>query len=285
VSHSPNPSVASTAIAAGEPAVASSFRFHRPRGPLCARGYCFQCEITTDPGTSLACQTASNGIAPRPARDRLRPFGRVAERFPPWFYERRFMHPSQVTAAALHALRYLSAAPRLDRDPGSPTPRPPRSYVEREARTAVVGPAGVADDAYRVDLDQGSLALGVYPGRILGVLEGDQLTAVHFERLILATGSYERLPPIPGNDLPGVLGLRALEIYGTAGGLRPGMRIAAWGPARAQERVQSAANRHGLTIVWMSDAGDSRQTQGKRDHCRAARPLRPVRRRRLAAGD
>jgi hypothetical protein len=252
---SASPTIATRAIADGEPAVGSSFRFHRPRGPLCGRGYCFQCEIATPNGRALACQTRLDTDVPKPRRDLLRPLGRVAEHFPPWFYERRFLYPPQLAGLSLHALRYLSsAAPLHDGRRESPPPEG-RLYAEREAETVVVGSAPCPEGAYRVDLAFGRLALGVYPDRTLGVLEPDGLTGLHFERLILATGGYERLPPIPGNDLPGVLGLRALETYGRAGGLRPGTRIAAWAPPSVQGRVRACAEQYGLSVVWISERG------------------------------
>jgi Sarcosine oxidase A3 domain len=92
----------------------------------------------------------------------------------------------------------------------------------------------------------------VYPDRVLAVLREDGLAAVRFERLVLATGSYERLPPIAGNDLPGVIGLKALERYGPA--LRPGTRIAAWTRPDQRELVDRLVEGHGLRLVWSGTA-------------------------------
>jgi hypothetical protein len=114
----------------------------------------------------------------------------------------------------------------------------------------VVGPGHDLPGAYVVDQTLGRRALGVYPGRVLGVLGEHALTAVRFDRLVLATGSYERLPPIPGSDLPGVIGLRAAERYAAAGAFRGGPRLAAWGPAAVVERVERLAARHGTSVVW-----------------------------------
>jgi hypothetical protein len=76
---------------------------------------------------------------------------------------------------------------------------------------------------------------------------------LRFDRLVLATGGYERLAPIAGNDLPGVIGLPAAERYGQAGGLPRGTRIAAWTPADRRDRVEALAKRHGLELVWVDD--------------------------------
>lgn len=229
------------------PAVASSFRFHRPRGPFCGHGYCAQCEIVTPSGRRLACETPFTVDAPGRGHDPLRPLGRLAERFPPWFYERRLLHPRRLRRPALHVLRHLSSAPALA---ASATRPPVKRYEELEVDVVVVGAGHDLPSAYVVDDTTGRRPLGVYPDRVLGVLGEDSLTAVRFDRLVLATGSYERLPPILGGDLPGVVGLRAAERYAAAGALRHGLRLAAWGPTAALERVERLAARHGATIAW-----------------------------------
>jgi hypothetical protein len=191
---------ASRAIRAGRPDIATSFRFHRPRGPLCGRGYCGQCEITTPAGPVLACQV------------------------PP------------------------------DHQAASPPPRRPvRVYEEIEADEAVVGAGGDRRGAFLAEPAQGDIVVGVYPGRILTLLRGDRMLSVRFERLVLDTGSYERLPPIPGNDLPGVVGLAAAERYGDAGGLRPALKVAVWAARDEYARARELAARHGAAIVWMDD--------------------------------
>jgi hypothetical protein len=194
----------------------------------------------------LAC-TAQVEHRRRP--DPLRPLGRIAEAWPPWFYERRLGRAGALDRLALELIRRASAAGRL----GAGAARPPRQFEELEAETVVVGDArDTPPDALVVDEQRGTVALGVYPGRVLAVLCDDGLAAVRFERLVLATGSYERLPPIAGNDLPGVIGLKALERYGPA--LRPGTRIAAWTRADQRELLDRLAERHELRLVWASTA-------------------------------
>jgi hypothetical protein len=238
--------LAERALAEGRPAVGSSFRFHRPRGPICSRGYCFQCEIETPSGPALACAA---DVEHRRRPDPLRPLGRIAESWPPWFYERRLGGAGPLDRLALELVRRASAAGRL----GTAPARTPRRFEELAAETVVVGNApDAAPDALVVDEALGSLAVGVYPDRILAVLREDRLAAVHFERLVLATGTYERLPPIAGNDLPGVIGLKALERYGPS--IRPGTRIAAWTRPDQLGLLERLAERHRLRVVWTGSA-------------------------------
>ncbi|HZU19816.1 MAG TPA: (2Fe-2S)-binding protein [Gaiellaceae bacterium] len=238
--------LAERALAAGRPAVGSSFRFHRPRGPLCGRGYCFQCEVETPAGPVLACRS---DIRLRRRPDPLRPLGRLAETQRPWFYERTLGRAGALDRAALELLRRVSAAGPLHGVPAGAA----RRFEELEVETVAVGDATRAPaDALVVDEANGSLALGVYPGRVLGVLRGDSLAAVRFERLVLATGSYERLPPIAGNDLPGVMGLKALERY--APSLPRALRLAAWTRADQRARLEHLADEHGFRLVWTGTA-------------------------------
>jgi bacterioferritin-associated ferredoxin len=154
--------------------------------------------------------------------DPLRPVGRLAERWPPWFYEHRLLRGR----LALTLLRHLPATERLGKSNGTVHPR---RFEEIRVETFVVGKA--------------DRVLGVYPDRLLGVLTDDALQAVHFERLVVDAGSHVRLPPIRGNDLPGVIGLDALDHYGG----RP--RVALWGPAGSERLVE----RRRLDVVWASE--------------------------------
>lgn len=252
--------VASEAIRSDAPALSSSFRLRRPRGPMCAKGYCSQCEIVGPDGRALACQVAAHAAPPPTQRDLLRPLGLIAAFFPPWFYERRFLRPRRLRRLSLHVLRHLSSAGPLAAQ--APAVRP-RRYEEVEVEVAVVGAAAAEPGAFVVDPESGDVPLGVYPGRTLGVLRGDRLIAVRFERLVLATGSYERLPPIPGNDLPGVVGIQAAETYAGSGALRRGLRVAAWAPREQRRRIESLATSHGLRLVWMDDRAP-RAIRGRR---------------------
>ena len=251
-------SAASAAIASGKPAVASSFRFHRPRGPVCGRGYCHQCEAPAVSGRELACQVGPGAVRSR--RDPLRPLGVLAERFPPWFYESGALRLAPLRGVSLYALRYLSAAPSLSAG-GSPREAAAvhaLPYSEVDADVAVVGSAGGHPGAFRADLAQGDLAIGLYPGRTLGVVGPRGMTAVRFRRIVLATGSYDRLPPVPGNDLPGVIGLSALERYGAAGALRAGLATAFWVPPDQRERAVACAQSFRLSVTWMNEQAPER---------------------------
>jgi hypothetical protein len=162
--------------------------------------------------------------------DRLRPLGRAIEGQPPWFWERRFLRPRAARRLYLEALRRGSSAPSL---PAAPALPGPRSVRVEEHRVVVVGEAGIATGRH-VDRARGEVAIGVY-GDVLGVVAPDGPLELRFERLVLATGSVERLPPVAGNDLPGIVG------PAMAAHLPAGARVAVWGDGTAPEHVE---------VVW-----------------------------------
>ena len=237
--------VAGRALADGRPAVSSSFRFHRPRGAICGRGHCHQCEIVAPDGRRLACQTDAGEVSPR--RDMMRPLGRLAERYPPWFYEHRFLWPRRLRGVALGILRHLSSAPRLN----GGYPIADRVLRELDVGTVQVGGWSSDADALTVSAADGELAVGLYADRTLLVLASGELLKVRFDRIVLATGSYERLPPIPGNDRPGVIGLDALRLYAGQGAIRPGTRVAVWAPEALHPQAQAVIQEHGLRAAWI----------------------------------
>ena len=218
-----------------------SFRFHRPRGAFCGTGYCGLCKVQTPTGRALACQTPAGTTELEAGRDFLRPLGRIAERFPPWFYERGALR----RAPALHAMRRLTAAGRLGAFGASSAPK---EWREDRVEVAVVGANGNVE----------GIVIGVYEGKVLGVVRRDALVALTFDRLVLDSVSYDVPPPVEGNDLPGVLGLRAFEAYASQGGLRAGQRAAVWGPPERVARADEIARAHGVTVSWAGERPPSR---------------------------
>jgi sarcosine oxidase subunit alpha len=277
----PSGSLLAAALAAGRPAISRSHRLHRPRGGHCARGYCEQCPIRTGDGAALACEVPEGRAAPR--LDPLRPLGIVGERLPPWFYETRLRRPRWLRQAYLGTLRRLSSAPALDERPASASGASERTVTD----VLVVGggPAGIAAGAALAsagirtmlvthgpvggrarrpapdrqlerlrssgaDLRPDTLCLGIYEEEGIAAAIGPEgPVAIRFDRLVVATGAYDRLLLVAGNDLPGILGIRAFELLARPdafGRARIGVVAA---PAEAV-RAAAAAERSGLAVAW-----------------------------------
>ncbi len=233
------PSVSGRALASGRPATGRSFRLHRPRAGFCANGTCGQCGSDPATGEALCC-TPADRVTPSRI-DPLRALGLPAERQLPWFWERRLLRPRALRGRYLSAIRSLSAAPGLPAAPAIAAP----AHRTLEVPLLHVGDPDHADPgAMVVDATAGSTAFGVYADRTVAATAPGELLEIRCERLVLATGAHLRLPPIVGNDLPGVLHLDALERYLDQGADLRSVRVAVIAPAERHAAIASALEGH-----------------------------------------
>lgn len=93
---------------------------------------------------------------------------------------------------------------------------PPRLAVSLSQQAADAG----------VEIRVGSRVWGLFPGRVIGVERAGVSKTVEAERIVLATGSFDRALPFPGGSLPGVFTARAVQILLNVHLVRPGRRFA-----------------------------------------------------------
>ena len=282
---SPVPTAAAAALSAGRLALAESFRLHRPRGAFCHAGWCQQCRVTLlDGRIALACRTTA---APRQIGNSWRRLlGHFADRHPPWFYEGRLLRPQALRQFYLERLRRLSAAPAL---PPAAAPVAGR-WRERRCEVLVVGGglAGLTETRARravgrrvllveaeaalggrarfqpamaealAEPDAGphllaTLCVGLYEEARQALLFGpDGPTLLAFDELVVATGAYDRLPGFAGNDLPGIIGLRALERLVAESRIPVAWRIGLF----ADAEHAAAALATGVHFAWIAGPGN-----------------------------
>ena len=77
-------------------------------------------------------------------------------------------------------------------------------------------------------------------------------TLLTFQELVVATGAYDRLPGFAGNDLPGIIGLRAFERLVAAGRIPGTWRVGLL--ANAEHAVAALAL--GARFAWIAGPGD-----------------------------
>lgn len=238
----PEESVAARALGGGRPATARSFRLHRPRAGCCGAGWCDQCGADPATGDPL-CQTPTGAAVPT-TRDPLRALGLAAEHQSPWFWEKRLLRPRRLRDTYLHTVRRLSSAPGL---PPAPADAPP-AFRSLEVDVLHVGDPTHADPgAHIVDAARGEVAFGIYEDGVVGVTAPGEVLEIACRRLVVATGAYLRLPPIPGNDLPGVLSVDAIRAYRSQGADLSRLRVAAVAPAERTDATRAALD--GLQVV------------------------------------
>lgn len=282
-------SAAAAALHAGRRALSRSFRLHRPRGAFCHAGWCQQCRISLPDGRiALACRTAETPQASRGRWRRL--LGRLAEGLPPWFYEQRLLTPRALRQFYLERLRRLSAAPALPASPApiagqwrdrrcgtlvvggglagleaaGARHEAGQDVLLVEAAEALGGrarfqPAQTAEYAALLqrsrDLQHllGTTCVGLYEQAREALLVGPGGPMVlTFEALVVATGAYDRLPGFAGNDLPGIIGLRAFERLVMAGAIPKAWRIGVFADAEGAAAALAA----GRPLAWIAGPED-----------------------------
>jgi sarcosine oxidase subunit alpha len=278
-------SVAAGALLDGTAALTTSFRMHRPRGAFCHDGWCQQCKVTLSDGrVVLACQEPAG----RALRDGgtlrqkcLRLLGRLAERQPPWFYEGSFLRPKDWRQVYLNVLRHLSGAKSLPERPPAPgTPwrrascdvlvvgggaagRAAAAELARHGRSVIVvdaraapppDAAGHSEAAYKAFAQ--TLCVGLYEGprRALCVDDAGSMLVEHRE-LVVATGAYDRILPFANNDLPGIVGVRALERLAAQDALAHSLQVGVYGERAEVARAMDALAAAGLTPKWVAGPG------------------------------
>lgn len=303
--------------------MARSFRLHRPRGGFCQSGWCEQCRVNLADGSiALACMTEARQDI-RASSFWKRWLARFADPLPPWFYEHRLLRPKALRQLYLDLLRRMSAAPALPVAtiaPGAPWRRRQCGLLVVGGGLAGLEAAGTAIDAgenvllveaeefggrarfqsahrgelaallARLPQDRllaRTLCAGLYgDGHEALLISPEGPILLDFERLVVATGAYDRLPGFPGNDLPGIVGMRGFERLVDAKAIPGGCKVGLFGHLREIEAAIATGHRfawiaspasetaggiaiYGATLVAATGSGRLRSVQldpgGSRD--------------------
>ena len=282
-------------LAAGRPIVSRSFRFHRPRGLMCDTGQCGWCECEVEGRPSVrSCQVpVRDGLVARsehawPSADRDL-FGLLdagSRLIPPTFYHHRFLRPRRLRQRYLDVIRAFGGRGRL------PVARPPapRSRVGRDLDVDVLvvggGRSGVAaaeDAAGRgaavvlleavpgrarprhpgIRFLDGAAAIGWYDG-IVTAVDDSTLWSIRAASLVVATGTYERIPAVRGADRPGVIGARRVLDLIVRYRVLPGERTLLVGDTADLASVDDAIRAAGGAIVERVPTAALRRVLGRR---------------------
>jgi sarcosine oxidase subunit alpha len=288
-------SLAAQALHSGRASLTRSFRFHRRRSAFCHRGWCQQCKVRLSDGRNvLACQTKDVPLSSMKVPSGLmRPLALLSERFPPWFHESRFLNPRALRSLYLDLIRRFSAAlpvslSYIDRKSvwkrescdvlvvggGLSGLAAGQTYARAGRRVILVEAEKLGGSALdRPELQdqvtrdiaaftafgraiEGALCIGLYEGatRALCVTSHGPMV-IEFSELVTATGAYDRHIAVPGNDLPGTIGVRALERLLRQGAIRSNLRLGLYANQAEAARAISAASSAGINFSWIAGPG------------------------------
>ena len=280
--------VAVSLLAAGVRTLSRSFRFHRPRGLMCSTGQCGWCECAVDgrPSVRTCHVPATAGLDVRGEHawpsvrwDVFQGLGLGSRWVPPTFYHHRFLRPHRLRKRYLDVIRAFGGRGRLR--PGAkrgPASRPrtardaaPDVLVIGAGRAGLLAALAAAETGARVlvleardggdagalmaaTLDRGvevlseTVATGWYGGVVTALGPGTawQLRAA---AVVSATGSYESVPRVRGNDLPGVMGARLVRQLIERHRVVPGDRALCVGDGAELEGARVALIGAGARVV------------------------------------
>lgn len=124
-----------------------------------------------------------------------------------------------------------------------------RDYLRGEALRAELGAVGE-----RIEARANTTVLGIW-GREVTCVAGETARTVPFERLVIATGAYDRPVPFPGWTLPGVMTAGGAQSVVKTMHVRPGRRAVVAGTGPLLLVVANQLHKVGAEVVAILEAG------------------------------
>ncbi len=112
----------------------------------------------------------------------------------------------------------------------------------------------------RIDFRRNTKVWGVFPDRRLAITSGNGWEMIDAERLMLATGAYEFVPPFPGWTIPGVLTPGAAQLMVKSMHVLPGKRVLLAGTGPFLLVVATYLLDAGVEVVGIVEAVNRRET-------------------------
>lgn len=119
-----------------------------------------------------------------------------------------------------------------------------------------------AEVAARVEVLSDTSVLSVWPDRNVLWAGAETSGVLHAERLIIASGAYERPVPFPGWTLPGVMTAGGVQVLMKTMRVRPGRRALVAGTGPLIVGVAHRLHEMGVEVVSVLEAGDHRWVTG-----------------------
>ena len=198
--------------------------------------------------------------------------GLVWRWIPPTFHHHRFLRPRRLRKRYLDVLRWFGGRGRLTLEGrGAPHARRPTRRLDADVLVVGGGPSGVAaateaaqagSTVVLLDPDRsapalpgvqvlaGVAAVGWYDGMVAAI-GADAAYEITARSVVAATGSYDRVPLVPGADRPGVMGARLVADLVDRHGVLPGRRVLLIGEEADLATAADSLARAGAVIVHL----------------------------------
>lgn len=261
----PGETLAAALIAAGHWHFRDS-RCGEPRGPFCGMGVCGECTLLVDGQSKRACLeparpnltvTPLPTLTPLPA-DACEPREPVLERIKVQILVVG-AGPAGLAAAATAAARGAEVLVVDERSQfgGQYFKQPAKGFeIDREKIDRQFA-AGI--ELYEravtagVKFIFGATVWGTFGSNEVAVSAKDRNLRIHPQRLILASGAYERAPAIPGWTLPGVITTGAAQTLLRAYMVAPGRRVLLAGNGPLNLQVARELSNAGVEVVAVAE--------------------------------
>ncbi|MHB1843921.1 MAG: 2Fe-2S iron-sulfur cluster-binding protein [Deltaproteobacteria bacterium] len=269
-------------LRAGVFVLARSVKYHRPRGLFCLAGHCGNCLVRAGGNPDrLACtEPARDGLEVQ-TQNALPTAGHDLLRTIDWVFPKG-MDPHEMFAGVPVAgdvlalvARRMAGLGELPDTPVSPLAQAPEVTVDvalvglgqagRAVAQRLAGTGGravaldqdpLADPVLGVDCWIGAQAFGLYRdgGRpLLAVRRGEAIVRLRAERVVLCTGSRDQPLLFDGNDLPGILGGRAVRRLLLRHGLLPARSALVVGDGPEAKPLTQALLSAGAEVAWAAE--------------------------------
>jgi sarcosine oxidase subunit alpha len=235
--------IAAALHAAGIRVLSKSINLGRPRGLFCAIGNCASCLMRVDGVSNVrACvEPLREGIKVERQQGRETP--RLAKTASPVVSGERGKPSTEIAVvgggpaglmAALAAAKQGASVVLLDREKrlgGQLIKQTHKFFGSQEQRAGSRGMDIATELAQelgslpQVDIWDNCTVLGYYPGGVLMVEKEDRVVGLKADKVIIATGAFEKNLVFPNNDLPGIYGAGAVQTLMNVEGIIPGKRV------------------------------------------------------------
>lgn len=106
----------------------------------------------------------------------------------------------------------------------------------------------------KIEIMKNTSVVGLYPDKVLTILQDEKYSKIAFDALIVATGASEKFLAFENNDLPGIYGAGAVQTLMNVHGVLPGEKVVMIGSGNIGLIVSYQLLQAGVNVVKVLEA-------------------------------